>query len=65
MPGETTDDAPLTIGISTLMSYEHTGAVRLECELGCSCEPRCRPWRPHSPRCTVMQHRQCLQGLYA
>lgn len=42
VPGEAVDEAPLTIGVSALMSYEHTGAVRLSCEHGCSCKPRCR-----------------------
>ena len=43
-PGEPADEAPLTIGVSALMSYEHTGAVRLACERGCSCKPRCLQW---------------------
>ncbi|EIE19265.1 hypothetical protein COCSUDRAFT_58561 [Coccomyxa subellipsoidea C-169] len=38
--GEPIDHAPLTIGVSCLMSYEHTGAVLLECEEGCVCKPR-------------------------
>ncbi len=40
VPGEAPDEAPLTVGVSCLMSYERTGAVRLACERGCSCEPR-------------------------
>ncbi|BDA43799.1 hypothetical protein COCOBI_04-8160 [Coccomyxa sp. Obi] len=38
--GEPIDDSPLTIGVSCLMSYEHTGAVLLECEEGCRCRKR-------------------------
>ena len=38
--GEARDEAPLTLGVSCLMSYEHTGAVALACERGCTCRPR-------------------------
>ncbi|CAL5221891.1 g4156 [Coccomyxa viridis] len=38
--GEEADDSPLTLAVSCLMSYERTGAVKLECEEGCTCKPR-------------------------
>ena len=43
MEGEARDEAPLTLGVSCLMSYEHTGAVALACERGCTCKPRSVP----------------------
>ena len=50
VPGEVPDAAPLTIGVSCLISYERTGSVRLACERGCDCQPR----RAHACLCPLV-----------